>query len=281
VKTAISLVVAADPIDEMSDGDDRPIDRNAQNGAEITSSTTNQYTTRIFLRIYLIFFQIQNERKHCHHEKKNDTPSLNRLKVEEGEILNLAFASIIGGLNARESVSVLNRLDILLGHTGWNGDVVREGSVQRIFEQFRVHDLVRASPISGDVREGISDELDEPVLRYYKSESGPKEEDTTKHDDKGSGNPQVSHLNVIVSNHSLDSLNLRKTAQKECWKNKVSNYNLDLVLCVKSQHGLLLLVARRLKDIVSRLAKHQRGNAKVNSFTVRSEENGITIEKYS
>ena len=174
---------------------------------------------------------------------------------------------------------MFDHLDFLLSHSRRDGDIVWKRAMESILDQFGVQNLVGRSPISGNIGERVGDELDEPVLGDDESKSGPQQEDSASHNAKGGHDPQIGDLDVVLGDHVLYGLNLGQTAQKERGENKVKDDNLDLVLGVESEHGLFLFVARGLKNVVARLTQDQRGDTEVHRLSVRSEEDGIAIEK--
>jgi len=117
------------------------------------------------------------------------------------------------------------------------------------------------------------------MLRDDESVASPQEKNTPTNNAERSGYPDISDLYVISGDDFLDGFNLSQASQEQGWQNKVQDNNFDFVLSVEAQHGLLLLVARRFENVVTRLSEHQRGDTEIHGLSVRGKEDGVAIQE--
>jgi len=127
------------------------------------------------------------------------------------------------------------------------GEGVGERGVEGTLDELGGEDLVATLPVGGDVSEGVGDELHEPVHGDAEAVAAPEEGNATEHNRKGHDNPGLGEGKV--------DLGVEVDGGKDDGRDgAVHDTNADLVLSVKAEHGLLLVVARGLENVVAGLA---------------------------
>jgi len=151
--------------------------------------------------------------------------------------------------------------------------------VEGVPKVFAVQNLITASPVCGNVSPGISYEFNEPVHRGDKVHGIPKEHNTSSNYAKSGDEPKVSNSDIVVC-YNLGKLSAVVEGEKEeCGNEEIGDNNLNLLLRVKSKHGLLLFVAGRFKDVVSSLTENKRSKSEIDGISVVIEKDGVAVQE--
>mmetsp|Transcript_7225 Transcript_7225/g.14327 ORF Transcript_7225/g.14327 Transcript_7225/m.14327 type:complete len:301 (-) Transcript_7225:18-920(-) len=211
---------------------------------------------------------------------KNNLDALGHSALDGGALDDAADdgAVVVHQALSRVGVVVLVELRVLvhaLGESKGGGERLVQGKVQVLLRQ----NLVRRPVVGGNVREGVGHELDEPVLGDEEAVLGPEEQGASSHDGDGGHQPQVGDGNVVPGEERLGASPLGELNEHHGGEREIQQHDLHLLGRVEAEHRLLLVVARRLENVVARLADDQGEEAPVDRAAVVDGERRVAPQK--